>query len=531
MIEILITPVMIQDHMPNQIMIGLQKLFVNASEQKVQKCKTISNGRYSRDDLAARPLLSYQYSSNWSNDTLDRTSTIQIQPTRQNQYEYPEMEIRSSSKNSSLNEKANSVYSYRLKKKRSINDIIRKIKSDSTKKIDPTNLYETIEELYGKAPLATPETLSETSSICSRSATTNDLISNRNNNLKTVKEGVLNENLTSTNDANAVTIQIENDKQPENLDKVDVTLNIDVNAIFDQMEKTNQTTSSNNNQDRLEDQLNVRQLNRKFVKRTSSLKRTDSATSSSSKRVTFDSSTVLNTGKTVLINKPFCKRSNSERIRRNVFSPSSLNTKNQKLKQVRKEHENQIVVNVKNRDQVDNELNEKLEELLGHSLSYSDTNLNKLEDNENDKFNLACKLEGESNSETIEVYVHNPNELKTTSNEQQQFSKLASEYSPVKQIISPITDDYSIKIGSNANNQIVVSNMSLSRSNESSPRKSASTSSTYKSFQDDELVVDDLYDKEQYEKLFQKLSTIESPIDEELACDKNFKSDLNKINE
>ena len=502
---------------------GLQKLFANPAAQKVQRCKTISNGSYPNigrfrdhhysNDLA-RPLLSC---SNWSTDTLDRTSTIQIQPQRQVQYEYPEMDLRPSSKNEDL-QRIHPINSLRSKKKQnagSINEIIRKMK-----KIDLST--DDWISAIGKAPLATPETtsLSETSSICSRT-TTNDLIINRNSNLKTVTEGILKEA------SDSVAIQIESEPPVEDLSKVDVSLGIDVNALFDQLEKTN-TSSLRKLEARraLEDQLNAQSNRSKFVKRTSSLKRTDS-TSSASKRVTFDSTTVINTGETVLINKPTCRRSNSERIRRKVFSPIA-GSKNQKLKQIRQETESQAKqMPIKDRDQVDNELNEKLEELLGHSFSYSDTDLNKIDD---DVKRAKSKLEEEerngSNREIIQVYVHGEPLI---------TSEARLEYSPVKQIYSPTegyaSDDYQpIKVATNMASQIVISN--LSRSNEPSPKKSPTT--TFKSLDEQELS-NDLYDKEQYEKLFQKLSTIESPIEEELTtvCDTNkkFKSDLNQINE
>lgn len=501
--------------MPNRIMGALQKLFANPAAQKVQRCKTISNGSYPNigrfrdhhynNDLA-RPLLSC---SNWSTDTLDRTSTIQIQPSRQNQYEYPEMDLRPSSKNEDL-QRTHPINSFRSKKKQnagSINDIIRKMK-----KIDLST--DDWISAIGKAPLATPETtsLSETSSICSRT-TANDLIINRNSNLKTVTEGILKEA------SDSVAIQIESEPPPaEDLSKVDVSLNIDVNALFDRLEKTNASSLDKLDARRaLEEQLNAQSNRNKFVKRTSSLKRTDS-TSSTSKRVTFDSTTVINTGETVLIKNPQCRRSNSERIRRKVFSPIAGSSKNQKLKQIRQEAESQQKqMPVKDRDQVDNELNEKLEELLGHSFSYSDTDLNKIDD-ENVKL-AKSKLDEEERN------VHG--EPLTTS---ENTARL--EYSPVKQVYSPTSeyasDDYqSIKIATNMGNQIVVANVS----NEPSPKKSPAAAT----FKPMEEFSNDLYDKEQYEKLFLKLSTIESPIEEELTtvCDTNkkFKSDLNQINE
>ena len=510
--------------MPNRIMEGLQKLFANPAAQKVQRCKTISNGNYPNigrfrehhysSDLA-RPLLSC---SNWSTDTLDRTSTIQIQPVRQVQYEYPEMDLRPSSKNEDL-QRIHPINSLRSKKKQnagSINEIIRKMK-----KIDLST--DDWISAIGKAPLATPETtsLSETSSICSRT-TANDLIVNRNSNLKTVTEGILREA------SDSVAIQIENEPPAEDLSKVDVSLNIDVNALFDQLEKTNARKFEKLDARRaLEDQLNAQSNQGKFVKRTSSLKRTDS-TSSTSKRVTFDSTTVINTGETVLIHKPQCRRSNSERIRRKVFSPIA-GSKNQKFKQIVRPDPEPKQMPIKDRDQVDNELNEKLEELLGQSFSYSDTDLNKIDD-ENVKL-AKSKLEEEerngSNTETIQVFVHS--EPLTTSE-----NKARLEYSPVKQVYSPTgdyaSDDYQpIKIATNMGSQIVISN--LSRSNEPSPKKSPVTA--FKSMDEQEFS-NDPYDKEQYEKLFQKLSTIESPIEEELTtvCDTNkFKSDLNQINE
>lgn len=514
---------------------GLQKLFANPAQQKVQRCKTISNGsypnigRFGRDhhygsDLA-RPLLSC---SNWSTDTLDRTSTIQIQPVRQVQYEYPEMDLRPSSKNEDL-QRIHPINSPRLKKQNagSINEIIRKMK-----KIDLST--DDWISAIGKAPLATPETtsLSETSSICSR-GTANDPIINRNSNLKTVSEGILKEASAASD---SVTIQIENEPPAEDLSKVDVALNIDIDALFDQLEKSNAANLDKLDARRaLEDQLNAQSNRSKYVKRTSSLKRTDS-TSSSSKRVTFDSTTVINTGETVLINKPQCRRSNSERIRRKVFSPI-VSSKNQKLKQIRQEAESQQKqMPIKGRDQEDNELNEKLEELLGHSFSYSDTDLNKLDD-ENVKL-VKSKLEEDehqngSNRETIQAYVHS--EPLTTS---ENSSSARLDYSPVKQVYSPTedysSDDYSsIKIATNLGSQIVISNMTLSRSNEPSPKKSPAAAA-YQSLDEQEFS-NDLYDKEQYEKLFQKLSTIESPIEEELTIDcdttKKFKSDLNQINE
>lgn len=518
---------MIQDHMPNRIMEGLQKLFANPAQQKVQRCKTISNGsypnigRFGRDHHygdQARPLLSC---SNWSTDTLDRTSTIQIQPVRQVQYEYPEMDLRPSSKNEEL-QRIHPINSIRSKKKQnasSINEIIRKMK-----KIDLST--DDWISAIGKAPLATPETtsLSETSSICSR--TTNEPIINRSS-LKTVSEGILKEASAASD---SVAIQIESVEQPADdkdsrIPKVDVALNIDIDALFDQLEKSSAANLDKLDARRaLEDQLNAQSNRSKYVKRTSSLKRTDS-TSSSSKRVTFDSTTVINTGETVLINKPQCRRSNSERIRRKVFSPIA-GSKNQKLKQMRQEVESQQKqMPIKDRDQADNELNEKLEELLGHSFSYSDTDLNKLDD-ENVKLAKGNLNEEQPNSESIQVYVHS--EPLTTS-ENSGGARL--DYSPVKQVYSPTEDYPSIKIASNMGSQIVVSNMS--RSNEPSPKKSPS-SAAFKSLDEQEFS-NDLYDKEQYEKLFQKLSTIESPIEEELTtvCDTNkkFKSDLNQINE
>lgn len=504
---------MINDHMPNRIMDALQKLVSSNAQQKIQRCKTISNGGYSNigrfsdnhyeSDLASRPLLSYQYSSNWSNDTLDHASTIRtiaVQPTRQNQYEYPEMDLRP--KNGS--HKIGQLSRQKKQNSKSINEIIRKMK-----KIDLST-----DEWIGKAPLATPETSSETSSICSRSITTNDLNSSaRRNSLKTVSEGV-----PKTTGDDSVAIQIDNEPT-DNLNKVDVTLNIDVNALFDQLEKQSPNASrlTSNRSDKIDDQLN-----RKFVKRTSSLKdhslKRNDSTSSSSKRVTFDPTTVVNTGETLLINKPLpCRRANSERISRRKMFSTGNSSKNQKLKQIRQLPIKLKDQEIKDRDQVDNELNEKLEELLSstsHSFSYSDTDLNRPDDDET-KIDRRPE-EADSNTETIQVYVHSDKQ----GNEQ--HTKL--EYSPVKQILSPI-DDYPIKIATNMN--LVVQQMS--RSNESSPKKA---SSTFRTLENDDLV-NDLYDKEQYERLFQKLSTIESPtIDEDRAnCDKKFKSDLNKINE
>lgn len=532
---------MIQDHMPTRLMNSLQKLFANHDSQKVQRCKTISSGsysnlsnRFSRDhysnnDLAARPLLSYQYNSNWSNDTLDRNlTTIAVQPTRQNQYEYPEMDFKQKPSISKNKEDLQRLGQYREKKKQikkgSINEIIRKMKT-----IDLAS-----DEWVGKAPLATPETLSETSSL---SQTTNELILNPNastNNKRNSLETVTETATLKAKSSDSVTIDIDG-KEDDEIVKVDISLDIDVNALFDKLEKDGSTAKNFNLdksvldkfEERTKDQMNSQSSPSKFVKRTSSLKRNDS-TSSSSKRVTFDTKTaVLNTGETMLLNKSFCRRSNSERInRRKIFTSS--NNKNQKLKQ---RHENQlkdqlfksklkdlIKEPIKDRDQVDNELNEKLEELLGQNLSCSDTDLSK----------IGRSDEANSNNQAIiKVHVHNEQPsttLATSSRSVQQH------YSPIKQQIDSPMEDYSLGY--------VVSNMNLpvsqtTTSNESSPKKNVMT---YQNFKDEDLDMNELYNKEQYERLFAKLSTIESiesPSIEDLdkTCDNKFKSDLNKIKE
>ena len=276
---------MISDHMPTRIMDALYHLLEDDNSKDPLSQPLLS------DHNVTSPLVLYEYGSGWSGEHIQ---PIAVQPRSEPYQEYPPLKT------------------------------LRQFCSDAPKNEDETVVDLAADEWLGMAPLATPEMGSETSSICSKTAMTSTNgtpAKNSQRRLQTVSELI-----------QAAVAESQNQTLRPNgpLPKLDLELNIDVNALFEKWDKhaktqsdiiraeINQTISLNVNeqeviqmpsadepssgtipliqgQETVEQQQQTptvaRPINKQLA-RASSLRRAKSI--SSGKRVTFNSTTSRN---------------------------------------------------------------------------------------------------------------------------------------------------------------------------------------------------------------------------------------------
>jgi hypothetical protein len=238
--QILITPVMLSDHMPNRLMDALSHLLHDQTDAQRPHRPLLA------DQSATRPLLAYEYGSSWSEQ---RTQTLaNIQP------------------------RSGVVpLSY-----------------------DATVDLSILDDQISLAPLATPEISSTSSS--------------RSGSVRTVSQMI---------QAAVTTAERHPPMSSNAVQKLDLQLDIDVNALFDQW----RTEPSAILPQQQEPEKGEKEMGcRPAIARVSSLRRANSV--SSGKRVTFNSNALSERNSK---QSPTVRRVNSERTnKKKLFGPSLL---------------------------------------------------------------------------------------------------------------------------------------------------------------------------------------------------------------
>lgn len=213
--QILITPVMISDHMPNRLVDALSHLLHEPHESQERYRSTLGINRPLLDQ-SARPLLAYEYGSGWSETRAHTMTAVQPRSALNHDTRYGSNQYTSNQSQPIEQDRTDS---------HSINPSGLNSKGSTVVPVDLA-----VDDWIGTAPLATPEVASESSSVCSHSRTG----SMAKRNVKTVSELI--QAAVTTTGPNDPRFGVQwNGAMP----KLDLELNIDVNALFDQWNANN----------------------------------------------------------------------------------------------------------------------------------------------------------------------------------------------------------------------------------------------------------------------------------------------------